>query len=236
VPRRRRLALAVLAALCAACGATGGTATRSTSSPPRGPSGPVGCLDPRTPATAPAGGWLPDTTGASDFEPENAGVERSPSTRATALGDRVSTLLGHGFTVAAVREFATAGCVVDREVSLHDAAGDGAFLRVLQLRRALNDGSFPLVGDSPVRTALGHGSVLLTNSVADGSEVTVVRARADGLVVELQVRSATGQDTSGWPTTMATQPPTGPAAPSPLTVAQAVAATRDVAAEAAAWS
>jgi hypothetical protein len=142
----------------------------------------------------------------------------------------VQSFLGHGFGVSASLQFDNARCVVDREVALRDGVGDVAFLRVFQLSRPLNDGSFPLVGYHMSRLQLAHRSVLLTNHVDDNSVVTAVLARADGLVVELQVRSSTGQDTSGWPTTMATMPPIHPAVASPVTVHGATLVTEDVAA------
>jgi hypothetical protein len=134
-----------------------------------------------------------------------------------------------------VAEFAQGRCVVDRDVVLRDAAGSFAFVRLLELRLPLNDGSFPLVGDSLHRQRLAHGAVLLTNEVDDRSVVTVVRAQADGLVVELQVRSSTGQDTSGWPTTMATMPTGRPSVASPVTVSQASRVAAAVTAMAASW-
>ena len=230
--RAERLVLLVVAVLCAACSARGGSPT-STSSHVAA-SGPIGCLDPRGTASVPVGGWLPDTTGTFDYEPENTGAQQPPSARATLLGTRVRGIIGGGFDVAAVQEFATATCVVDRDVTLRDTAEDVAFVRVLQLRRPLNDGSFPLAGNSMSRQHLAHGAVILTNHAADDSLVTAVLARADGLVVELQVRSSKGQDTSGWPTTM--PPPTlsQPARPSPVTPARAVIVTEDVATLAAA--
>jgi hypothetical protein len=176
------------------------------------------------------GGWLPDTTGALDYEPENAGASRPPSASGALLANRAQGFLGHGLVVSAVLQFDTAACVVEREMAYRDPAGDVAFLRVFQLRRPLNDGSFPLVGSHMSRGQLSRGSVLLTNHVDDNSLVTAVLARADGLVVELQVRSPTGQDTSGWPTTMATATSIRPAVPSPVTVAQASTVTQDVAA------
>jgi len=157
-------------------------------------------------------------------------VEQSPSASATLLANRVQTLLGHGFAVTTVKEFAAGTCVVDRDVTLRDGAGDVAFLRVLQLRQPLNDGSFPLVGTDMRRQGLAAGSVLLTNHVDDGSEVTAVLARADGLVVELQVRSPTGQNTSGWPTTAPTVPPSTPPISAPLDTARASLVAQDVAA------
>jgi hypothetical protein len=192
-------------------------------------SGPIGCLDPRAPAKLPAGGWLPDTTGVSDYEPENAGVEQSPSAQASLLATRVRSDLGHGFSISSVSEFATAGCVVDRDVVLDDRADDVAFVRVLQLRQPLNDGSFPLVGDSLTRQQLTNGSALLTDQAEDRSLVIAVLVRTDGLLVELQARSRTGQDTSGWPTTMGTRPPTQTPVPSPVTVSQASAVIQDIA-------
>jgi hypothetical protein len=226
VLRSRLLALALVTATGAAC-SSHAVAPTSTESP--GSAGPVGCLDPRAPSPEPTGGWLPDRTGASDYEPENAGASRPPSASGALLANRVRSFLGHGFAVSALLQFDTARCVVDRDVTLRDGAGDVAFLRVLQLRRPLNDGSFPLVG-SHMSRRLAHGSVLLTNHVDDNSVVTAVLARADGLVVELQVRSSTGQDTSGWPTTMGTMPPIHPAVESPVTVPGASVVVQDVAA------
>ena len=169
----------------------------------------------------PAEGWLPDSTGVSDYEPENAGTRRSPSARTSLLAQRVRTALGGRFNISTVYEFANSTCVVDRDVSLDDDVGAKAFLRVFQLRQPLNDGSFPLVGDSMTRHSLPNGSVVLENHADDHSVVTAVLARSDGLVVELQVRSETGQDTSGWPTTMGTSPPSRPPVASPVSVAQA---------------
>jgi len=163
-------------------------------------------------------------------------VQHPPSARASLLATRVRGVIGQGFDVSTVQEIATATCVVDRDVVLGDTAGDVAFVRVFQLRQPLNDGSFPLVGTSIVRQHLSHGAVLLTSHSADSSLVTAVLARADGLVVELQVRSSTGQDTSGWPTTMPTAPQSQPARPSPITPARAALVTQDVAAWAAARS
>ena len=177
----------------------------------------------------PAGGWLPDTTGVSDYEPENAGVEHSPSAHSSLLATRVRSDLGHGFSISSISEFAAAGCVVDRDVVLDDRADDVAFVRVLQLRQPLNDGSFPLVGDSLSRHQLTNGSVLLTDQAEDSSLVIAVLVRTDGLLVELQVRSRTGQDTSGWPTTMGTRPPTHTPVASPVTVAQASIVIQNIA-------
>ncbi len=191
-------------------------------------SGPIGCLDPRTPAKQPAEGWLPDTTGVYDYEPENAGVEQSPSSQTSLLATRVRSDLGHGFSISSVSEFAAAGCVVDRDVVLEDRADDVAFVRVLQLRQPLNDGSFPLVGNSISRDQLTNGSVLLTAHAEDNSLVTAVLARPDGLLVELQVRSRTGQDTSGWPTTFGTMPSRKLPVASPVTVAQASILIQDI--------
>jgi hypothetical protein len=146
------------------------------------------------------------------------------------LATQVSSALGHGFSVSNVQDLATATCVVDRDVVLADPAGDVAFLRLLQLRHPLNDGSFPLVGNSMSRQQLTNGSVLLTNHAADNSIVTAVLARADGLLVELQVRSRTGPDTSGWPTTAPTMPPNQPSVASPVTVSQAGGVTQGIAA------
>jgi hypothetical protein len=146
------------------------------------------------------------------------------------LATQVSSALGHGFSVSNVQEFATATCVVDRDVVLADPAGDVAFVRVLQLRQPLNDGSFPLVGNSMSRQQLTNGSVLLTNHAEDNSLVTAVLASADGLLVELQVRSRTGQDTSGWPTTAPTMPPSQPPVASPVTVSQATVVIQGIAA------
>jgi hypothetical protein len=149
------------------------------------------------------------------------------------LANRARGLLGPGFSVSASQEYDTARCVVDRDVTLTDGAGDLAFLRVIQLRQPLNDGSFPLAGNDMRRRHMAHGSVLLTNHTDDNSLVTVVRALADGIVVELQVRSPTGQNTSGWPTTAPTSPPVRPAVASPVTVDRAAVVTEDVAAVAA---
>jgi hypothetical protein len=146
------------------------------------------------------------------------------------LATRVSSALGHGFTVSSVQDFATATCVVDRDVVLADAAGDVAFVRVLQLRKPINDGSFPLVGYNMSRQRLTNGSVLLTNHAEDNSLVTAVLAKADGLLVELQVRSRTGPDTSGWPTTAPTMPPSQPAVASPVTDSQVGVVTQRLAA------
>lgn len=220
----RQIALVILSVLCAACSSRGELRTSTTSS------GPIGCLDPRVPASRPAGGWLPDTTGALDYEPEHAGVERSPSAGASLLATRISAAVGHAFSVSNVQEFATATCVVDRDVVLEDPAGDVAFVRVIQLRQPLNDGSFPLVGDSMSRRHLSNGSVLLSNHPEDNSLVTAILAKADGLLVELQVRSRTGQDTAGWPTTFPTVPPSQPPVASPLNVAEATTATQAIAA------
>jgi hypothetical protein len=137
------------------------------------------------------------------------------------LATRIRSDLGHGFSISSISEFAAAGCVVDRDVVLDDRADDVAFVRVLQLRQPLNDGSFPLVGSTISRDKLTNGSVLLTAYAEDNSLVTAVLAQTDGLLVELQVRSRTGQDTSGWPTTFGTPTPTKFPVPSPVTVAQA---------------
>jgi hypothetical protein len=145
------------------------------------------------------------------------------------LATRVRSDLGHGFSISSVSEFAAAGCVIDRDVVLDDRADDVAFIRVLQLRQPLNDGSFPLVGNSMSRQQLTNGSVLLTNHAEDSSLVTAVLARTDGVLVELQVRSRTGQDTSGWPTTFETMPPTKFPVPSPVTVAQASTVIQNIA-------
>ena len=190
----------------------------------------MACLDPRSPSPLPMGGWLPDTTGALDYEPENAGASRPPSASGALLSNRAQSFLGHGFTVSAVLQFDTATCVVDREMAFRDGAGDVAFLRVFQLRRPLNDGSFPLVGSHMSREQLPRGSVLLSNHADDNSLVMAVLARADGLVVELQVRSPTGHDTSGWPTTAPPPPPVRPALASPVTVPGASLVTQEVAA------
>jgi hypothetical protein len=151
--------------VCAACSSNSVPGANSSAVPITRPStpshvdssGPIGCLDPRVPAKLPAGGWLPDATGVSDYEPENAGVERSPSAQASMLATQVSSALGHGFSVSNVQDLATATCVVDRDVVLADPAGDVAFLRLLQLRHPLNDGSFPLVGNSMSRQQLTNG-------------------------------------------------------------------------------
>jgi hypothetical protein len=231
VPRSRLLALAVVTVVGAACSSH--TVPQASTESPGASAGPVGCLDPRAPLPLPAGGWLPDRTGASDYEPENAGASRPQSGPGTLLANRARNFLGDGFGVSASQQYGTASCVVDRDVTLRDGAGGLAFLRVFQLRRPLNDGSFPLVGNDMRRRQVSHGSVLLTNHVDDDSLVTVVLARADGLVVELQVRSSTGQDTSGWPTTMATLAPVQPVVASPVTVDRASVVTEDVAALAA---
>lgn len=219
VSSSRWLALVVVVIVCAACSPSGTPQTSPTSHLTS--SGPIGCLDPRVPAKPPAGGWLPDTTGVSDYEPENAGVEQSPSAQASLFATRVRSDLGHGLSISSVSEFATAGCVVDRDVVLDDRAGDVAFVRVLQLHKPLNDGSFPLVGRSISRDQLTNGAVLLTAHAEDNSLVTAVLVRTDGLLVELQVRSRTGQDTSGWPTTFGTPPPAKFPVASPVAVAQA---------------
>jgi hypothetical protein len=215
--------------VCGACSLNGGSgitrsavaATRPSAPSTGAPGGPIGCLDPPGAVTIPTRGWVPDSTGVSDYEPENAGTQRSPSARTSLLAQRVRTALGEQFNISTVYEFANSTCVVDRDVSLDDGAGAKAFLRVFQLRRPLNDGSFPFVGRSMTRHRLGHGSVLRENHADDDSVVTAVLARADGLVVELPVRSATGQDTSGWPTTMGTSSPSRPPIASPVSVAPA---------------
>jgi hypothetical protein len=158
----------------------------------------------------PAGGWVPDPSGASDYEPENAGTPHTPSPQFTAVAARVAGAVGRGFGLSVVLEYATSRCGVDLDVTLHDPRGDCAFVRVLQLSRPVNDGSFPLVGSNLARHRLADGSELLTNHVDDNSNVEALLARSDGLLVVLLLRSSTGQDTSGWPTTMATMPSSAP--------------------------
>jgi hypothetical protein len=132
------------------------------------------------------------------------------------------------FSVSTVREFATPTCVVDREVVLRDPAGDLAFVRVLQLARPLNAGSFPLLGESLARVDRPDGSVLVSNHVADSSAVEAVSVAADGLLVDVQVRSASGPDTSGFPTTMPPAPSSAPPGPAPITEAGATTLAGDV--------
>jgi hypothetical protein len=129
--------------------------------------------------------------------------------------------------VSTVREFATTTCIVDRDVVLSDTAHDIAFLRVLQLRVPLNDASFPLVGPAISRSRLADGTEVLTAQPDDDSIVTVVAVNRDGLLVEVQARSSTGPDTTGWPTTMATMPVTQ-STPSPVTLDEAVVVAKEM--------
>jgi hypothetical protein len=188
---------------------------------------PVACLEPRQPSTPPSGSWVPDRGGAVDYEPEDAGSSVTPSSSANALGNLFATTTGHGLMVSTVREFATTTCIVDRDVVLSDTAHDIAFLRVLQLRVPLNDASFPLVGPAISRSRLADGTEVLTAQPDDDSIVTVVAVNRDGLLVEVQARSSTGPDTTGWPTTMATMPVTQ-STPSPVTLDEAVVVAKEM--------
>jgi len=187
----------------------------------------VACLDPRQPST-PVPDWLPDRTGVTNFEPENTGTPRTPSAQTSALASQFKAAIGLGFEVSTLREFATASCVVDRDVVLTDASGDVVFLRVLQLGQPFNDGSFPLLGNDLARRTLSDGTLVLTNHVPDNSSISVAAVHPDGLFVFAQVRSANGPDPTGWPTTTVTAPASEPATPAPVTIDRATVMAQDL--------
>lgn len=193
------------------------TADTTVTTVPR-PSGPVGCLRPRQGASLPAGGWLPESSGAVDYEPEDAGAQQSPSATAEALAARFVRDLGADGTTLTVRQFATSGCVVDWDVVLAYPDGSVAFLRVLQLSAPIELGSFPLAGDGLTQSRDGDVSVYWS-ALRDRSWEGELAVRDDGLLVEIHVRSGSGPDTTGYPTTMTLPPPPGGSRPAPVSAA-----------------
>lgn len=189
------------------------SSTTGTMVPQR--SGPVGCLRPRTAGSLPAGGWLPASSGAVDYEPEDAGTQQPPSATAEALAARfIRDVEGDGATIT-VREFASSACVVDWDVVLAYPDGSFAFLRVLQLSAPIELGSFPLVGDGLTQSRDGDVSVYWS-ALRDRSWEGELAVRDDGLLVEIHVRSGSGPDTTGYPTTMTLPPPPGGSRPAPV--------------------
>jgi hypothetical protein len=208
---------------------SGTTPTEKLAQPPA----PVGCLAPRQPASAPPGGWLPTTSGATDYELEDAGSQAATTPAAEALAARFAADLGASGTTAAAGDFATASCTVDYDLLVRWASGAFGFARIVQLAAPVNLDSFALVGATV--TSVGSGEVAAYQSVTgDGSTDVEVAVRNDGLLVYLQVISATGSNLSGWPSTTTstttTSVPPQPAPASPATVnATALDLLRDVA-------
>jgi hypothetical protein len=192
-----------------------------------GTSQPVACLSPRAPSTAHVTSWLPQHGGAIDYEPENAGVMRKSSPLALRLAQSVQVATGHGFRISTVREFHSLSCVVDWDFVMSRPGGGVAFVRVLQLRSPLNEMSFPLVGTQQPRERLANGTEVVRSLEPNRSSVTVISVRRDGLLIFLQVRSPSGPDPTGWPTTtISTIPVSG--IPAALTISQATAAALSI--------
>ena len=203
------------------------SATRAARPESTGVSQPVGCLSPRTPATTHVANWLPQQGGVIDYEPEDAGVIRKSSALALSVARSVQVATGHGFKVSTVSEFHSRTCVVDWDFVMSRSNGGFAFVRVLQLRSPMNETSFPIVGQQQPREQLVNGTEVLRSMEPNRSSVTVVAVRRDGLLVFLQVRSPSGPNTTGWPTTTTTTIPVS-VSPAALTLSQATAAALSI--------
>lgn len=183
---------------------------------------PLGCLDPRAPAKVSSTSWVDG--GALDYSPENAGTSRMPSSTTLGLARRIDAIVGHGFDISSTHEYDSSSCVEMWTFSLARPDGGHVLAEVLQLHRQVSSQSFPLVGE-PLATRWTRGETeLLRSAEPDRSSESVLSVQPDGLLVFVQVRSVSGIDPSGWPTTtMAVNPP--PSTPAALTMAQATAAT-----------
>jgi len=91
----------------------------------------------------------------------------------------------------------------------------------------MNETSFPIVGQQQPREQLVNGTEVLRSMEPNRSSVTVVAVRRDGLLVFLQVRSPSGPNTTGWPTTTTTTIPVS-VSPAALTLSQATAAALSI--------
>jgi hypothetical protein len=221
------MALFVVVCTAAVMPAPTASATEATIFERAGASGPVGCLSPRAPVSTRVANWLPEKGGVIDYEPEDAGVIRKSSALALKVARNVQVATGHGFKISTVSEFHSPTCIVDWDFGMSRATGGFAYVRVLQLRSPLNEMSFPIVGQQQPREQLADGTEVLSSVEPDRSSVTVVSVRRDGLLVFMQVRSPSGPNTAGWPTTTTTSIPVPPSRAA-LSVSQATAATLSI--------
>jgi len=229
-PKHRRSALMgvfVVVSTAAAMSAPTASATEAAMFQRAGALGPVGCLSPRAPVSTRVANWLPEKGGVIDYEPEDAGVVRKSSALALKVARSVQVATGHGFKISTVSEFHSPTCVVDWDFGMSRATGGFAYVRVLQLRSPLNEMSFPIVGEQQPREQLANGTQVLRSVESDRSSVTIISVRRDGLLVFMQVRSPSGPNTAGWPTTTTTSIPVPPSR-SALTLSQATAATLSI--------
>ena len=234
--RRSMLTLVVPAVLLAACSSSGGGVmsvpnSSATASPSAPSAEPLACLDPSLAPKTPRGGWLPDRGGVIGYNPDSTnGSAAVPSTRANQTAARFASIIRHGFMVTRVGENSASRCTVARWALLHDRSLNSGYLALIQLRRSVDPGSFPLLGDSIVRQRLGNGTEILSSMTDDGGVVTVVAARSDGLVAFIQIRRVNDEEGSGYPTTVSfpgasTSPRFGPA---PISIGQAITAARTI--------
>lgn len=223
---KRRVVALVLAGLVAAACGNGLARTAPSSSSQDGSFGSFGCLSPRAAASFPAGGWLPATLQPVNWDPVGPGTARAPSAQAKALAARFAHDLGATGFELKIYEHAQPRCVTGWDTVLNYSDGSSADERIMQLRRPLGLSSFAFV--SNVKSFTEGGVVVYLAVTADRSSVTEVAVRPDGLLVYLQVRSATGLDMSGYPTTTAAPPSTGPSQPSPAPPATVTSAALDL--------
>jgi hypothetical protein len=115
--------------------------------------------------------------------------------------------------------------VVERTVIFTDPAGDSVDLQALQLAKPLDTDIFPLLGyaQNVSHVTLPDGTVVITAHTSDDSDLGAFVANANGMVVDVMAGSAKGAGQfSGYPTTTAPPPGTGPPYPtSPLGLTQA---------------
>lgn len=178
----------------------------------------TGCVVPPQPRPQPAGGWL------SGSRPEwlrPTGPSLPPSLATRALAVAFAKATDHGYTVATSADIGTRDCLLERYVGVSRTDGATGYLAVLQLKAAIQGDSFPISVN--FRELLPGGSQLIAGDFAgDGSLLSAVVVRRDGLLVFVLIESAHSPNTSGWPTTMAT-PSTLPDTRAPLTLGETVA-------------
>jgi hypothetical protein len=220
----RVVALVAAGTIAAGCGS--GVAIMASSSPRDGAPAPYGCLSPRTQASTPAGGWLPGSIEPVSYDPHGPGATRAPAAQARALGSRFAHDLAAARFKLANFEYATPGCVTGWDAALDYSDGAYADERVMQLARPMSLYSFAFV--SSVSAFTEDGVRIYQAVTPDGSSVTDVAVRPDGLLIYVQVRSATGLDMWGYPTTTAPSPSTAPPQPSPAPPERVTSAALDL--------
>ncbi len=226
---QRRLSLIGLVAVLA-------VSLSDCSSPPKSASdnpptfGPLTCFETALHTTPPSGGWLPSNGGVVDWN-LFSGTLGSPSPTTVALASYIAPQLGRIFERPTEADLwgTNRDCVVERTVTFTDRAGDSVGVQALQLAKPLSTDSFSLLGygQSVSQVTLPDGTVVITAHTADDSYLGAFVASANGLVVDVIAGTAKGAGLfSGYPTTTAPPPGTGPpypASPVDLTQARSVA-------------